>query len=267
MTDQQIISDEIKIIAIIPAHMSSVRFPGKILHPFFGHPMIEHVRRRAQLASLIDDVYVATCDEIIADTIRDYGGKVIMTGNHHKNGTTRVAEAVKDMDCSHVILLQGDEPLLKPDHVDAVASDIIVNPDGDAWNATATLDHQDDMDRHSFVKCAIGHNGQILYCFRRCPSHADFTDRQNYIKKIMGIIAYRKDILFKLISIPPSFIETTEFIEQMRLLDHGMSMQSVPLDIALPSVNEPNEGNIVIQYLNNHPDQQALLKQTFGLDI
>ena len=83
----------------------------------------------------------------------------------------------------------------------------------------------------------------------------------------MGIIAYRKDILIKLISIPPSFIETTEFIEQMRLLDHGMSMQSVPLDIALPSVNEPNEGDIVIQYLNNHPDQQVLLKQTFGLDM
>ena len=267
MPEQPTNIDKKSIIAVIPAHMLSVRFPGKILHPFFGHPMIEHVRRRAQLASLIDDVYVATCDQIIADTIRDYGGKVIMTGNHHKNGTTRVAEAVKDIDCSHVILLQGDEPLLKPDHVDAVASAIIADPDGDAWNATATLDHLDDMDRHSFVKCAIGHDGRILYCFRRCPSHADFTDRQNYIKKIMGIIAYRKDILIKLISIPPSFIETTEFIEQMRLLDHGMSMQSVPLDIALPSVNEPNEGDIVIQYLNNHPDQQVLLKQTFGLDM
>lgn len=267
MTDRHIHSDKPTIIAVIPAHMSSVRFPGKILQPIFGHPMIEHVRRRAMLASLIDDVYVATCDQIIADTIRDYGGKVIMTGNHHKNGTTRVAEAVKDMYYSHVILLQGDEPLLKPDHVDEVASAILANPNGDAWNATAILDHSEDMNRHSFVKGAVGHDGRILYCFRRCPSHAGFSDIQNYIMKIMGIIAYRKDALIKLVSLPPTFIETTESIEQMRILDHGMSMQSVPLDIALPSVNEPEEAEIVIQYLENLQDQQVLLKITFDVDI
>jgi CMP-2-keto-3-deoxyoctulosonic acid synthetase len=84
-----------KIVAIIPAHMASVRFPGKILHPFHGLPMIEHVRRRALLSSSLDDVFVATCDDAIASVIRGFGGKVIMTANTHKNGTTRVAEAIE----------------------------------------------------------------------------------------------------------------------------------------------------------------------------
>ncbi len=100
-----------KIIAVIPAHMASVRFPRKILFQFHGLPMIEHVRRRALLSKAFDDVFVATCDEEIASVIRSFGGKIIMTANTHNNGTSRVAEAVKDIECSHVVLLQGDEPL------------------------------------------------------------------------------------------------------------------------------------------------------------
>ena len=81
-----------KIVAIIPAHMASVRFPGKILFPFHGLPMIEHVRRRALMAGSLAEVIVATCDNEIASVIRGYGGKVVMTASTHKNGTTRVAE-------------------------------------------------------------------------------------------------------------------------------------------------------------------------------
>ena len=114
--------------------MASIRFPGKILFPFFGHPMIEHVRRRALLSNKISDVIVATCDDDITNTVRSYDGKVIMTGDHHLNGTTRIAEAAADLDASHIILLQGDEPLLLPSFVDAIAEAIIADPGCDAWN-------------------------------------------------------------------------------------------------------------------------------------
>ena len=83
-----------KFIAVIPAHLASVRFPNKILFDFFGLPMIEHVRRRALLSRCLSEVYVATCDKAIADTVSSYDGKVIMTSNKHRNGTSRVAEAV-----------------------------------------------------------------------------------------------------------------------------------------------------------------------------
>ena len=250
-----------KIVAIIPAHMASVRFPGKILHPFHGLPMIEHVRRRALLSSSLDDVIVATCDDTIASVIRGYGGKVIMTANSHKNGTTRVAEAIDKVDCSHVILLQGDEPLLLPRHVDAMSDAIRSNPDGDAWNATGPIENQDELDRHSFVKCAIGEHGQILFCFRRSPCYSPFEIQQSFVRKILGIIAYKKEFLLNLTKLPSSEIEQAEFIEQMRILENGHKLTSISLSPSLPSVNEPAEAEIVLDYIRNDSEQKQLLKK------
>lgn len=256
-----------KILAVIPAHMASVRFPGKILFPFFDHPMIEHVRRRAKLSSKIVDVVVATCDEEIASAIKGYGGEVIMTCDHHRNGTTRIAEAVEGYDCSHVILLQGDEPLLNPSYIDDMANAIAANPDGDAWNGTGPLETPEDADRHSFVKCATAPDGRILYCFRRGPSYAEFPKQQDYIRKILGIIAFRKDFLHDLVKLPPARTEQYESIEQMRIIENGFTMQSVPFHESLPSVNEPEEADIVIDYIRQNPQQQALLKQTIGISL
>lgn len=255
------------IVAVIPAHMASVRFPGKILFPFFDVPMIEHVRRRALLSSRIVDVVVATCDQDIAAVINGYGGRVVMTGDHHRNGTTRIAEAVADIDCSHVILLQGDEPLLMPSYIDAMADAITANPNGDAWNGTGPLESPEDADRHSFVKCATAPDGRILYCFRRGPSYAEFAQQQEYIRKILGVIAFRKSFLEALVELPAARTEQFESIEQMRIIEHGFTMQSVPFDESLPSVNEPSEADIVVDYIKQHPEQQALLKQTIGVEI
>ncbi|MDB3892263.1 NTP transferase domain-containing protein [Alphaproteobacteria bacterium] len=255
---------DVRIVAVIPAHMASVRFPGKILFPFFDHPMIEHVRRRALLVDGLDDVYVATCDEDIASVVRGYGGKVIMTGDYHRNGTTRVAEAVADIDCSHVLLLQGDEPLLLPRFVSEMVNAIRSNPTGDSWNGTAPLDNVDESDKHSFVKCAIGQAQQIMYCFRRSPSFADFANQQLFIQKIMGIIAYRKEFLMALVELPQTPVETHDFIEQMRIIEHGYNLQAVPLPHALPSVNEPQEADVIVDYLNGDEEQSALLKTIFS---
>lgn len=247
-----------KIIAIIPAHMASVRFPGKILFPLQGIPMIEHVRRRALLSSGIEDVYVATCDEEIAKVILGYGGKVIMTANTHSNGTTRVAEAVRDIDCTHVLLLQGDEPLLLPRHIDEMVQAIAAEPQGDTWNATGPIEAVEELDRHSFVKCAVSIKDRVHYCFRRSPSYSSFESQRRFTRKILGIIAYRKDFLLHLTTLPPSPIETAEFIEQMRIIENGFDMKSVPVMPSLPSVNEPAEANIVLDYINNNEEQRQL---------
>ena len=256
-----------RIVAIIPAHMASIRFPGKILFPFFGHPMIEHVRRRALLSDKISDVIVATCDDDITNAVRGYDGKVIMTGDHHRNGTTRIAEAAADLDASHIILLQGDEPLLLPSFVDAMAEAIIADPGGDAWNGTGPINSLDEADRHSFVKCAISTQNRIMYCFRRNPSYAELEQQQQYIRKILGVIAFRKSFLEELVAMPQARTEVFEFIEQMRIIENGATLRSVPFEESLPSVNEPAEADIVIDYMRAHPIQQKLLKQTFGVTI
>ena len=249
-----------KIAAVIPAHLASVRFPRKILFPLHGLPMIEHVRRRAMLSNTVSEVYVATCDQEIADVILGYGGNVIMTQNNHKNGTTRVAEAVKSIDCSHVMLLQGDEPLLLPSHLVSVTNAILLEPMVEAWNATGSILDEDELDRHSFVKCAVGNANRILYCFRRSPCYSEFEKQKQFIRKILGIITYRKDFLLKLTTLHESKIEQYEFVEQMRIIDNGYTIKSIPVEPSLPSVNEPEEVEIVLSYILNNEEQSDLLK-------
>lgn len=248
-----------RIAAIIPSHLASTRFPRKILYPFHGLPMIEHVRRRALLASGLSEVVVATCDQEIADAVRAGGGTVVMTADTHRNGTSRVAEAVAELDCTHVILLQGDEPLLLPRHVEAMVAAIEANPGGDAWNATAPITMPEELDRHSFVKCSIGPNGRILYGFRRSPSAAPFQDQIAYIRKVLGIIAFRRQALLDIAAAPVSVVERYESIEQMRILEAERRFYSVPVEESLPSVNEPHEADIVLEYIQSTPEQKRLL--------
>ena len=248
-----------KIIGIIPAHMASVRFPNKILFDILGLPMIEHVRRRALLSNELDDVVVATCDEEIANVIEFFGGKVVMTSNSHKNGTSRASEVVRHYDCSHVLVLQGDEPLLLPSHIDDMVESIKQDPNKNAWNATGSIRTEDELELHSFVKCAVANDGQIIHCFRKTPYFSDLKTQQTFVRKILGIIAYRKDFLLKLNKIPESKIESAEFIEQMRIVENSYDIHSVAVEPSLPSVNEPQEVGIILDYIKNNKEQKALL--------
>lgn len=250
-----------KIIAVIPAHLASVRFPRKILHKIHGLPMIEHVRRRALLSNNISDVIVATCDEEIENLVLKNGGKVVMTAKSHKNGTTRVAEAIHKIDCSHVILLQGDEPLLMPNDIDSIAQEIINSPDVDSWNATGPIEDTAELDKHSFVKCAVSKMNYIMFCFRRSPCYSDLISQQVFIRKILGIIAYRKEFLIEIAALDESAIEKAEFIEQMRIIENNFMLKSVPFDLSLPSVNEPKDVNDVLDFIKKSSSQQAILSK------
>jgi 3-deoxy-manno-octulosonate cytidylyltransferase (CMP-KDO synthetase) len=253
-----------KIVAVSPAHMASVRFPGKILFPFHGLPMIEHVRRRALISNVFSEVYVATCDDEIASVINRYNGKVIRTGSNHKNGTSRVAEAIREIDCTHVVLLQGDEPLLLPRHLIDITKAIISEPKIDAWNATGPIENPNELDRHSFVKCVVGNSQNILYCFRRSPCYSSPADQMKIIRKILGIISYKKGFLLKLTKLNESQIENLESIEQMRIIENGHSLKSVPVEPSLPSVNQRDEAEEVLLYMSQNLEQNDLLKQVLN---
>src|SRR5574341_1485452 len=101
----------VRIAAIIPVRMGSVRLPGKPLLSLHNLPMVEHVRRRALLCPALQQVVVATCDQEIAKAVESYGGLVIMTSPLHRTGTDRAAEAASHLDSTHVLIVQGDEPL------------------------------------------------------------------------------------------------------------------------------------------------------------
>ena len=250
-----------RVVAVIPAHLASARFPRKILYPIFGLPMIEHVRRRALLSSEITDVFVATCDDEIATAMRKFGANVIMTSKSHVNGTSRVAEAVSELPCSHVLLLQGDEPLLLPKHLGSLVKAMEARPEGDAWNATGPIDAADELERHSFVKCAVSKSNRILLCFRRSPFFCSSDEQKMFVRKILGIISFRKEFLLELNDLESGAIEQVELIEQMRIIESGYDLQSVPVEESLPSVNEPGEVEVVLDFIQRDRSQQKLLSQ------
>jgi 3-deoxy-manno-octulosonate cytidylyltransferase (CMP-KDO synthetase) len=257
-------SQAFSTVAVIPAHLASVRFPRKILFQIHGLPMIEHVRRRALMSNSLDQVIVATCDEEVASVIRGFGGDVVMTADAHRNGTTRVAEAVQHLDCSHVILLQGDEPLLLPRHINALVEAIKNEPENVAWNVTGSIENADELERHSFVKCVVSPRGRIMFCFRRTPCFASFENQQSFIRKILGIVAYRKSFLADIADAPPTPVEQSEFIEQMRILENGYPLVSLSVEPSLPSINEPQEVQSVLNCLSSDNEQKMLLERVLG---
>ncbi|MDC0226847.1 NTP transferase domain-containing protein, partial [Alphaproteobacteria bacterium] len=206
-----------KIVTIIPAHLASIRLPQKILMNINGLPMIEHVRRRINLCSMVDQAIVATGDKDIKECVESYGGKVIKTKKKHLNGTSRVAEAIKNIDCSHVLLIQGDEPLILPRHINYFLKEISKDNENDAWNTVANLNNSKELETSSFVKCSIAKNGRILYLFRKSPSFSSFDNQQKYIKKILGVICYKKNVILDIAAKKASHIEKNESIEQIKL--------------------------------------------------
>ena len=148
-----------------------------------------------------------------------------------------------------------------PRHLDVLAQAIAAEPEGDAWNATGPIEHEEELDRHSFVKCAVSESSRILFCFRRSPFFSAYDVQHYFVRKILGIIAYRKEFLLRLTVLPASPIEQAEFIEQMRIIENGYSLRSIPVSPSLPSVNEPDEAELVLNYIQHNTEQRALLKR------
>ncbi len=138
---------------------------------------------------------------------------------------------------------------------------MIDEPEVDAWNITGSISEPDELDRHSFVKCAVGEDDRILYCFRRSPGYGDIGAQKEYIRKILGVIAYRKPVLIDLAERPASRIEVAEFIEQMRIIEAGFSFRSIPVEYSTPSVNEPGDTSIIIDTVRTDAQQAALLEK------
>jgi len=158
-------------------------------------------------------------------------------------------------------LLQGDEPLLLPRHLDALVDSIILKPNGDAWNATAPIENLEELDRHSFVKCVVNLKNNIMFCFRRTPLYCKFEQQTSIVRKILGLMAFEKNFLINLTTLESSPIETQESLEQMRMIENGFEITSVDVSPSLPSVNEPAEAEIVLNFIENNMEQKDLLNK------
>ncbi|MCH1500627.1 MAG: 3-deoxy-manno-octulosonate cytidylyltransferase [Akkermansiaceae bacterium] len=210
----------------MPARWASSRFPGKPLHPLLGKPLLQHVFERASLCAELDELVIATDDDRITALCKTIGAKVIKTRPDHPSGTDRIAEAAQQCEAaSHVINIQGDEPLLEPELVDTLARELREDSNIPMITAGSPLDDPELLADSNIVKLVIDRNQNALY-FSRSPipfRRSDTPSLPTY--RHLGIYGYRVDFLKHFITLPPSALETAEGLEQLRALENGATIR------------------------------------------
>ena len=249
----------VKVVAIIPARMGSTRFPGKPLLEINDIPMIEHVRRRVSLCKGFSDVIVATCDKEIFDCVDFSGGKVVMTSNKHIMATDRVAEVAEDLNCSHIINVQGDEILILPKDLEKIINKIKKYPQRNYWNAVAPIENQEELLDTSIVKCVSLNSDKIIYFSRNFSLLKDGSISS--IRKVLGILAYKKDALFEYSKMERTNLEINESIDQFRVVENDKTLWGISISKGYIGVNEPREVDIVKKILIEDKVQRSILKK------
>ena len=255
---------DIKISAVIPARMASTRYPGKPLIEIQGLPMIEHVRRRTLLCGGLSDVVVTTCDTEILEAVETFGGRVLMTSKEHIMASDRVAEAALELDCTHVINVQGDEILVMPDDLRNMVESIHANPECQYWNAIARIEKPAELNDTSIVKCVISNTGRILYCARDF-SHLNLKNSFEPVRKLLGVLGYTRESLFAFSRLNRTPLEQSQSIDQSRIIEHEIPLLSVPFKKGYPGINDPREERMVRKFFQSDPIQISFLKEISSL--
>jgi 3-deoxy-manno-octulosonate cytidylyltransferase (CMP-KDO synthetase) len=233
------------IVGIIPARYASSRFAGKPLASIAGKPLLQHVVERCQRAKSLSQVIVATDDTRIWEVAQSFC-HAVMTSPDHPSGTDRIAEVVAQVECDAIVNIQGDEPLIDPSVIDAVANAL-----GNAPMSTAGVSLKDpgEYDNPHVVKVVVNVVERALYFSRRTiPYVRDAAGRSvaeqlaafPFLKHI-GIYGYRRETLLRLVKFPVSPLEQAEKLEQLRALENGIEIAVVRVDYESVGVDVPED--------------------------
>ena len=229
-------------VVVIPSRYASSRFPGKPLALIAGRPMIQHVYERARRARLVDTVLVATDDERIADAVRAFGGEAVMTSPDHPTGTDRIAEVVAGIECDIVVNVQGDEPCIAPEAIDAMVQPLREETSIRMSTLAQPIANVEDLLTPNVNKVVVDRAGDALYFSRspipyarqEWPVAPQLLAAQGTTPVIppgcmrhYGLYAYRRDLLLTLAQLPPTPLEQLEQLEQLRALEHGYRIRVI----------------------------------------
>jgi 3-deoxy-manno-octulosonate cytidylyltransferase (CMP-KDO synthetase) len=248
-----------KIIGLIPARYDSTRFPGKPLALIAGKTLIQHVVERCQKAKKLDEIIVATDDTRIWEVAQDFC-RVEMTAPGHPSGTDRIAEVVENCACDGVVNIQGDEPLMDPRVIDAVAGAL----DGTEMSTAATpIADVVEWENANVVKVVVNAAGRALYFSRRTiPYVRDAATGAEQLAafpflKHLGIYGYRRETLLRLVKYPVSPLEQAEKLEQLRALENGIQIAVVRVNYDSVGVDVPLDLKRVEQILKRAADKAS----------
>ncbi len=212
-------------IAVIPARLASTRLPRKVLREIAGRPMLAHVYEAARACPTLRDVIVATDSKEVADVCRTNGWSYRMTAPAHRSGTDRVHEVAQAVAADVYVNVQGDEPLARREHLDALLA--LMRRDEVEVGTLRTPCPAEDVYNPNAVKVVTTLDGRALYFSRATiPFDRDGSGTVRYYKHL-GFYAYRKAALNAFCNWPESELERSERLEQLRFLDHGVAIHVV----------------------------------------
>jgi 3-deoxy-manno-octulosonate cytidylyltransferase (CMP-KDO synthetase) len=228
------------VIAIIPARMAATRFPGKPLVDLCGKPIIQWVYERASQAKRVNQVIVATCDQEIIDKVQAFGGEAVMTSAKHRSGTDRLAEVATGIDADIIVNVQGDEPSIDPESIDAAVEPFEEDPELVMTSLMVPITSEAARDPN-LVKVVVGTDNQALY-FSRSPIPYERNPIEGRsIYGHVGLYAYTKSFLLKFASLESTPLERSESLEQLRALEHGYSIKMVEIADRPLGVDTPED--------------------------
>lgn len=216
-----------KVIGVIPARLGSTRLHEKVLKSIQGKPMIEWVWRRASQAKKLSEVIVACDDQKIADCVKGFGGKALLTDPNHPNGSSRVAEVVSKTHAEIYINIQGDEPMMDPRGIDQLAE---VFQDSSIQVATLAVRKtgEEDYLNPNVVKVVCDEKGNALYFSRSpLPYYREKPAGGIQFLKHLGIYGYRRDFLLQFVNWKMGKLENFEKLEQLRILERGIPIRVI----------------------------------------
>ena len=246
-------------LGIIPARFASTRFPGKPLADMDGKTMIQRVYEQVQ--STVDSLFVATDNERISDTVKSFGGKVILTSEKHNSGTDRCYEAFCKAGGRYdvVINIQGDEPFIQPSQIELLKSCF-----SETGTQIATLvkpfDKNGDFEQTIFnpnsPKVVLNNNSEAMYFSRsivpyvRGKEYTEWLSTHTFYKHI-GLYAYKADILKEITALPQSSLEIAESLEQLRWLQNGYKIKVAITNLETIGIDTPDDMVKALAYLRS----------------
>lgn len=239
-------SDKMTSVGIIPARYGASRFSGKVLADIGGKPMIQYVWEQAKKARLLDDLIIAADDERIIKVVEGFGGKAVFTAKAHPSGTDRLREIANPLDVDIIVNIQADEPLLQHPMIDSLVSALLEDKNIVMTSLMKKIEDLKEVNDPNVVKVVVNKDNFALYFsraaipFRRGAKVSHLESDPGYYKHL-GLYAYTKDFLFTFANLPPSFLERSEKLEQLRALENGYKIKMIETKYDTIGVDTPED--------------------------
>ena len=224
-----------------------------------GMPMIGHVYQRSKMCSGLADVWAATCDREIFDYIESAGGKAVMTGEHHQRASDRAAEALLKIEektgikVDYAAMIQGDEPMLDPQMIDALIAPLQNDADLQVVNLISRIESLEEFENKNVVKMVLDQRGFVLYFSREpIPSLKKFSGPVPMWKQL-GIILFSRKSLLDYTQMAPTPLEIIESVDMNRFLEYGIKIKTIPVDHRTFGVDVPDDLTAVADLLRRDP--------------